>query len=162
MGKIGWPIVVVYTMATVGSIFGGWLPAQFFKEGWTANRACKTSMLIAAIAITPVMLAATVTGMWTATLLIGLATACHQAWSANIFTMPSDLFPKKAVGSVTGIGGFGGAVGGILMSTYSGVVLQRTGSYFPLFLVSGCVYLIALGIIQLLVPRLEPARWELA
>ncbi len=159
---LGAPIVVVYTMATIGSIAGGWLPAQFFKLGWSVNRARKTSMLIAAIAITPVMLAATVTGMWTATLLIGLATACHQGWSANIFTMTSDLFPRRAVGSVTGIGGFGGAVGGILMSTFAGVVLQTTGSYFPLFIVSGSVYLVTLAIIHFLSPRFEPARLEIA
>ncbi len=160
--NLGWPIVLVYTMATFGSIVGGWLPAQFFKLGWSANRSRKAAMLIAAIAITPVMFAATVDGMWTATILIGIGTMCHQAWSANIFTLPSDMFPRQAVGSVTGIGGFGGAVGGILMSTYAGAVLQYTGSYLPLFIVSGSVYLIALAIIQILTPRLEPANLEIA
>jgi ACS family hexuronate transporter-like MFS transporter len=92
---------------------------------------------------------------------VSLATAAHQGWSANIFTLPSDTFPRHAVGSVVGIGGFGGAVGGMVMSTLTGTILQRTGSYVPMFVISGSVYLVALLIIHLLLPRLEPANLEL-
>jgi ACS family hexuronate transporter-like MFS transporter len=89
--------------------------------------------------------------------LLSLATASHQGWSANAFTLPSDMFPRRAVGSVTGIGGFGGGLGGLAIATITGRVLQFTGSYVPMFVIAGSVYLIALLIVQILVPRLEPA-----
>jgi ACS family hexuronate transporter-like MFS transporter len=96
--------------------------------------------------------------MWLAVALIGLAAAAHQGWSANIFTTVSDMFPKQAVGSVVGIGGMAGAVGGMLISTFAGYILQLTGSYTLLFIISGSVYLLALGIFQLLVPKIEPIK----
>jgi ACS family hexuronate transporter-like MFS transporter len=99
-----------------------------------------------------------VANLWLAVLLIGLATAGHQGWSANVFTLTSDMFPRRAVGSVVGIGGFGGAVGGMLIATFTGFLLQSTGSYVPVFMMAGSAYLLALGLIQTLVPRLEPAR----
>jgi ACS family hexuronate transporter-like MFS transporter len=104
------------------------------------------------------MFAASVSSLWVAVGLIGLATAAHQGWSANIFTLASDMFPNRAVGSVVGMGGFGGAVGGMVIATFTGFVLQLTGSYVPMFILAGSVYLIALLIIQLLAPRLEPAE----
>ena len=156
--ELGWPLVIVYNFATLGSIGGGWLAARFLKRGWSVNRARKTAMLTCAIAVTPIMFAASVSSLWVAVGLIGLATAAHQGWSANIFTLASDMFPHRAVGSVVGMGGFGGAVGGMVIATFTGFVLQLTGSYVPMFILAGSVYLIALLIIQLLAPRLEPAE----
>ena len=146
-------------MADVGSVGGGWLSSAFIKKGWTVNRSRKTVMLICALCILPVMTASRASKLWSAVFLIGLAVAAHQAWSANIFTFASDLFPKKAVGSVTGLGGMAGAVGGMLFSTAAGHLLELTGSYVILFIVSGLAYLVALGIIQLLAPRMKPVEF---
>jgi MFS transporter, ACS family, hexuronate transporter len=156
--ELGWPLVIVYNMSTFGSVAGGWLSARFLKRGWTMNRSRKTAMLICALSVTPIMFAATASRLWIAVALVGLATASHQGWSANLFTLSSDLFPKRAVGSVVGIGGFGGAIGGMVIATFTGFVLQFTGSYVPMFIIAGTVYLIALGIIHWLTPRLEPAE----
>jgi MFS transporter, ACS family, hexuronate transporter len=150
--------VIVYNFSTVGSVAGGWLSARFLKRGWSTNRARKTAMLICALAVLPVVLAATASKLWVAVAVVGLATAAHQGWSANLFTLPSDMFPKRAVGSVVGIGGFGGAVGGMVIATFTGLVLQFTHSYVPMFIIAGTIYLVALGIIQILVPRLEAAE----
>jgi ACS family hexuronate transporter-like MFS transporter len=118
-------------------------------------------MLICALAVVPIVFAASVERLWVAVALVGLATAAHQGWSANIFTLASDMFPQRAVASVVGIGGFGGAIGGMVIATFTGFVLQFTGSYVPMFVIAGSAYLLALLIIQLLVPRLEPARIDL-
>jgi ACS family hexuronate transporter-like MFS transporter len=158
--EIGWPLVIIYNAATVGSIFGGWLPAQLFKRGWSANRSRKTAMLFCAIAVTPIMFAANASHLWVAVALVSLATASHQGWSANVFTLPSDMFPRRAVGSVTGIGGFGGGLGGLAIATFTGFVLEFTGSYVPMFVIAGSVYLVCLLIVHLLVPNLEPAQLE--
>jgi len=158
LANLGLPLIAVYLMADVGSVGGGWLSSAFIKKGWTVNRSRKTVMLICALCILPVMAASRASKLWSAVLLIGLAVAAHQAWSANIFTFASDLFPKKAVGSVTGLGGMAGAVGGMLFSTAAGHLLELTGSYVILFIISGLAYLVALAVIQLLSPRLEPVK----
>ena len=124
------------------------------------NRARKTAMLICALSVLPIMFGATAGKLWLAVALIGLATASHQGWSANLYTMASDMFPKQAVASVVGISGFGGAVGGMLAATFTGIVLQFTGSYLSMFLIAGSAYLLALLLIQLLVPGLKPASIE--
>jgi ACS family hexuronate transporter-like MFS transporter len=98
--------------------------------------------------------------LWIALTLIGLAAAAHQAWSANLFTLTSDMFPRRAVGSVVGIGGFGGAVGGVIIQIVTGHVVQLTHSYAPMFVVAGLVYLAALLAIHSLAPKLEPAQLE--
>jgi ACS family hexuronate transporter-like MFS transporter len=154
---LGWPLVIVYNFATIGSIAGGWLSAGFLKLGWTLNRARKTAMLLCALAVAPVVFAAYTSHLWITVMLVGIATAAHQGWSANLFTLPSDMFPKRAVASVVGIGGFGGALAGVLMSTFTGFVLEYTHSYMPMFIISGSAYLLSLLIIHLLVPRLNPA-----
>jgi MFS transporter, ACS family, aldohexuronate transporter len=154
---LGLPLVVIYNVASVGSIVGGWLPAKFLKAGWTLNRSRKTAMLICAIAVIPIMAAANVQSLWGAVALISLATAAHQGWSANLFTLASDLFPGRAVASVVGIGGFGGAVGGMLIATFTGFLLQLTHSYVPIFIIAGFAYLFALLVIQFLIPNLQPA-----
>ena len=157
---LGWPLVIVYTGSMVGSVCGGWLPAKFLKMGWSLNRARKTAMLICAVAVLPVAFAATVGKLWLTVALVSLATAAHQGWSANLFTLPSDTFPKQAVASVVGIGGFGGAVGGMLIATLTGLVLERTHSYVPMFVMASLAYLVAIAIIHLVLPTLERANLE--
>lgn len=150
------PIFVIYQIATIGSVAGGWLPARLLGRGWTLNASRKTAMLVPAICVLPIMLASSVSNMWLAVVLIGIAASAHQAWSANLFTFSSDMFPKRAVGSVVGIGGMAGSIGGMLIALVVGQVLQTTGSYVPIFLMAGLAYLTALGIIHLLVPRMTP------
>ncbi|HKV92688.1 MAG TPA: MFS transporter [Candidatus Angelobacter sp.] len=157
---LGPSLVAIYNAACVGSIGGGWLAARFLKAGWTVNRSRKTAMLICALTVVPIVAAANVHSLWAAVALISLATAGHQGWSANMFTFASDLFPRNAVASVVGIGGFGGAVGGMLIAALTGWILQVTGSYVPLFVIAGSIYLLALLIIHMITPRMEPARIE--
>jgi ACS family hexuronate transporter-like MFS transporter len=124
------------------------------------NAGRKTAMLICALCVVPIVFASQARSLWGAVALIGLATAAHQGWSANIFTLASDMFPRRAVGSVVGIGGMAGAVGGMLIAKVTGYVLQWTGSYVTIFFLAGSIYLVALGIIQLLAPTLAPARLD--
>jgi MFS transporter, ACS family, hexuronate transporter len=116
-------------------------------------------MLICALAVVPIVFASQAQNVWVAVGLIGLATAGHQGWSANIFTLTSDMYPARAVASVVGLGGFAGAVGGMVISTVVGFLLQTTGSYVPVFIMAGSAYLLALAIIHAIAPRLEPARF---
>jgi ACS family hexuronate transporter-like MFS transporter len=154
---LGAPLVAIYLMADVGSIGGGWIAGRFIKRGWSVNRARKTAMLICGLAVVPVIFAAEAKNVWVAVALLGLATAGHQGWSANVFTLPSDMFPRRTVASVVGIGGFGGAVGGMCIATFTGFLLETTGSYVPVFLMAGSAYLLALIVVHALAPRLEPA-----
>jgi len=158
--QIGLPLVVIYVVADIGSIGGGWLSSTLIKRGWTVNQSRKTAMLICALAVVPVMFAARASNLWVAVAFVSLAAAAHQGWSANIFTMVSDMFPRRAVGSVVGIGGMAGSIGGMLIASTVGLILQYTGSYLPIFVIAGSAYLAALGIIHLLTPRLEPANVE--
>ena len=154
---IGWPLVIIYVIADIGSIGGGWLSSTFIKRGWTINRARKTAMLICAIAVTPIIFASQIKNIWLASVIIGLAAAAHQGWSCNLFTTASDMFPRNAVGSVVGIGGMAGALGGAVMAVATGYILQTTGeNYSIMFIIAGTLYLIALALIHLLAPRLEP------
>jgi ACS family hexuronate transporter-like MFS transporter len=154
--NVGLPLITVYLIADVGSVAGGWLSSSMIKRGATINRARKTAMLICALAVVPVVFAAKASSVWIAVLLVGLAAAAHQGWSANLFTTTSDMFPRRAVGSVVGIGGMAGAIGGMLVSKVVGYILQFTGSYLPIFIIAGSAYLIALLVIHLLAPKLEP------
>src|ERR1700686_5183355 len=156
--RIGAPIVVIYLMSDVGSVAAGWLSSRMISRGSTVNAARKVAMLICAIGVIPVVFAYRVESTWSAVLLIGLAAACHQGFSANLFTLTSDMFPARAVGSVVGIGGMAGAIGGLFIATVVGPVLQWPGGYRGPFLIAGSAYLLALVIIHALVPRMEPAR----
>jgi ACS family hexuronate transporter-like MFS transporter len=157
--KMGVPLLIIYNMSALGSIFGGWLPAKFLNMGWSLNKSRKVAMLIYACAVLPIMAAGSVPNIWYAIALISLATAAHQAWSANMFTLASDMFPRRAVGSVVGIGGFGGAVGMMIFGPFIGFVLKITNNnYVPVFIISGSAYLLALLIIQLLAPKLNSAN----
>ena len=155
--QMGMPIVTIYLITDVGSIGGGWLSSHFIKRGWSINSARKTAMLICAVAVTPIVFAPQVNNLWAAVLLVSLAAAAHQGWSANLFTLVSDMFPRRAVGSVVGFGGMSGAIGGMCLTLVVGEILQRTGSYVGVFIIAGSMYLIGLAIIHLLVPRLAPA-----
>jgi ACS family hexuronate transporter-like MFS transporter len=146
--------LVIYTMTSVGSVAGGWLSGALIKSGWSISRARKTVMLISALLIVPIVFASTVPEWW-AVLLIGLAAAAHQSWSANLFTTVSDMFPKKAVGSVVGLGGMAGSVSGALLATGAGFILEFTGSYFILFAFAGSAYLVTLLFIHMLVPKIS-------
>jgi ACS family hexuronate transporter-like MFS transporter len=169
---IGPPMIFVYLLADVGSIAGGWQSSRLLARGWTANAARKTAMLTCALCIVPVVLAPIVEGRyilaggvtidakWIAVLLVGIAAAAHQGFSANLFTLTSDMFPRRAVGSVVGIGGFAGAIGGFFMNLGTGYLKQMTGSYTTMFAIAGSAYLVALLIIHLLVPRLEPIHLD--
>jgi len=157
---IGLPLVVIYQVASVGSIGGGWLSSSLLRRGWSVNAARKTAMLICALAVVPIMLASRAQSLWAAVALISLAAAAHQGWSANMFTLASDMFPRQAIGSVVGFGGMAGALGGMLIAQVTGHLLQWTGSYYAVFIVAGLTYLIALGAIHLLAPTLKPVALE--
>jgi ACS family hexuronate transporter-like MFS transporter len=153
-------MIVVYNASTVGSIAGGWLSSHLIQRGWTINAARKTTMLACAVCVLPVFYAPYSTNMWVVVAIVSLALAAHQGWSANLFTTASDMFPRAAVGSVVGIGGAAGAVGNALMQKTAGWVLTSTGSYFILFMICGAAYLVALGMVQLLAPKLTPVQLD--
>lgn len=154
------PIMVVYLISDVGSVVGGWISSSLLKRGKSVNFARKSALLICAICVLPVVLAPDFANMWWAVLLIGLAAAAHQGFSANLYTLTSDLFPGRALGSVVGFGGMCGALGGLLIASIVGHVLQRSGSYQIPFLIAGVAYLVALGAIHLLVPRMDPPQFN--
>lgn len=158
------PLSLAYTLSTIGSIFGGWLPLWFVKKGWPVFRARKSAMLIFAISILPVLFAQYLGSfnMWFAVVIIGCAMGSHQAWSSNIFTTVSDMFPKTATASVTGIGGMWGAVGGILIAKGAGQLFdyykmlgEKNTGYFIMFIICGLAYLLAWFIMHLLVPKFK-------
>ena len=158
LAQVALPLIVVYVVADVGSIGGGWLSSSLIKRGWTVNRARKTTMLAMALLIVPTVLAPLAGSMWTAVLVVSVAAAAHQAWSANVYTLASDMFPRAAVGSVVGIGAFAGGIGGWAFQRVTGRILEANGNdYTPIFIVCGLAYVSAWTIIHLLAPRLEPA-----
>ena len=163
------PVALVYTMSTVGSIWGGWLPMYFIKKNWPVFRARKISMLIYAFMVLPVVFAQYLgsRNMWWAVIIIGIATAAHQAWSANIFTTVSDMFPKKTVASVTGMGGMAGALGGILIAFLAGKLFDHFKSlgnldagYFIMFIICGSAYLLAWVVMHFLAPKMKRIEFE--
>lgn len=163
--EIIWPSAIPLIIASFGSIAGGWLPMKFINSGWTVFRSRKTSMLIYAFAVMPIVFVQYLGtfNMWIAVTIVGLAMAAHQAWSANIFTTVSDMFPKNTTASVTGIGGLFGGVGGLLLTAlvqkrmfvyYEGIHEIQTG-YFIMFLICGSAYLLGWLVMHFLVPRME-------
>jgi ACS family hexuronate transporter-like MFS transporter len=151
----GPPLVAVYVVSDIGSVAGGWMSSKLLALGVSLNKARKLTMLLASIIVMPVMFAMNADHLWWAVAIVGLATAGHQAFSAILFSFPADVFPRHAVASVVGIGGTAGAVGGMLMSKYAGWVLERVGSYTPIFIVAGTAYLLALLLFHRLSPRLD-------
>lgn len=158
LSTLGPPLVTIFLAADAGSIAGGWLSSLLIARGWSVNGARKTTMLVCALAVTPIIFAARTTDLWTAVALISLAAAAHQGWSSNLYTLTSDMFPRQAVGSVVGLGGMAGAVAGIFVSAVVAQILELTGSYVSIFAIASVAYLLALAVIHALVPRLEPAR----
>lgn len=152
------PLIIIYLMADAGSIFGGWLSSAFIKRGWAINKSRKLTLLICAILILPVVFATQTQNQWISVLLIGLAAGGHQAWSANVFTLVSDVFPKKATASVVGIGGMVGALASIAANFGLGHVLDNSGKigYTFAFLIAGSLYLICLLFVHLIMPKMTP------
>ena len=151
-------VIAIYLIADVGSIGGGWLSSALIKRGATVNRARKTAMFICAMCVTPIVLVSRSSNLWATVALVGLAAAAHQGWSANMFTLASDMFPRRAVGSVVGMGGMAGAIGGMLIAVATGWFLQLTGSYVAIFWAVGSAYLVALAVIHWLIPDVRPAQ----
>ena len=157
--SVGFKVVVIYLLADIGSIGGGWLSSAMIKRGYTVNRSRKLAMFICAVLIIPVMLAPRTASVWTAVLLIGTAMAAHQGFSANQYTLVSDMFPRRAVGSVAGMGGSFGYYGATIMSVSTGYILEWThGNYTIPFTIAAFAYLAAFAIIHACAPHLEPAR----
>ena len=157
------PVAFIYVMASIGGISGGWISGHFMKLGWSLNKARKVTLLICATAITSVIFAAFTDSAWIAVGLIAVACAAHQAWSCNVMSLASDMFPRRVVGSVTGLAGFAGSVAGILLFTWIGLMREAAvargepGNYVPIFIAAGSSYLIALLAMHLLAPKTEPA-----
>jgi ACS family hexuronate transporter-like MFS transporter len=158
--SFGPPLVAIYLLSDIGSVVGGWGSSRLMKAGRSANAARKITMLICAVAVTPIVFAQFVDQLWMAVAIIGLATAAHQAWSANLMTLPSDMFPRVAVGSVVGIGGMAGAVGGMLMSKYNGYILDVFGSYQPIFALAAGAYIVGIAVIHFFSPKLTRVTEE--
>jgi ACS family hexuronate transporter-like MFS transporter len=154
------PVIAVYLISCVGSVGGGWLSTAMLRGGRSLNAARKTALLICALTVLPVVYAPYAKSLWVVVALIGLAAAAHQGWSANLFTLASDLFPKAAVGSVTGFGGMAGAIVGAGFQLTAGYIVQLTNSYVPLFIMAGSAYVVALLVIHTLSPKLAPAKLD--
>lgn len=154
--NLGLPMVAIYLAADFGSVGGGWLSGALIRRGWSVNAARKTAMLTCACGVVPILLAVHASSLWLAVGLVGLAAACHQGWSANMYTLASDMFPRQAVGSVVGMAGMAGSIGGMLIAEVVGYLLQRTGSYYPIFAIAACAYLVAIGVIHLIAPDIRP------
>jgi len=153
--NFGPPLVAVYAISDIGSIAGGWMSSKLIRLGVALNSARKLTMLLASLLVLPVMFAMYADHLWWAVAIVGIATAGHQAFSVNLYTFPSDVFPRQAVASVVGIGGTAGAVGGMLMAKYAGWVLDAVGTYTPIFIVAGAAYWLALAALQWLSPRMD-------
>jgi ACS family hexuronate transporter-like MFS transporter len=158
--SFGPPLIAIYLISDFGSVAGGGLSSYLIKRGWTVNAGRKTAMLICALCVVPIAFVGSTDNLWLATLLIALAAAAHQAWSANLLTLPADTMPARAVASAVGFGGMAGAIGGMLMAKFVGYILETTGNYAFLFALISASYLVALGVIHLLAPRIRPARDE--
>lgn len=160
LDKLALPLIIIYVMADVGSIAGGWLSSKFIQMGWTVNKSRKSALLICSILVLPVIFATQADNQWVAVTLIGLAAAGHQAWSANAYTLVSDVFPKKATASVVGIGGMIGTISSVIANFVLGSLLDSSGSkgFFFAFLVAGSLYLISLLFVHLIMPKMKPIR----
>lgn len=152
------PLILIYAVSSVGGISGGWISSQFIKSGKGIDYARKTTILFCALLVLPVVLVSYVGNLWIVVLLIALAAAGHQGWASNIFSIISDIYPKKAVGSMTGLSGFVGAVGGALSATFVGLILEATNSYFLIFTIASNMYLINWLIIKVFIPEIKPIQ----
>ncbi len=154
------PLIVIYTVSSIGGIGGGWISSNFIKKGKSIDYARKTTILMCALIILPVMLVSQVANLWVAVILISLAAAGHQGWASNIFTIVSDIYPKNAVASMIGLSGFMGAIGGALSAWFVGMSLEGTGSYFMIFLIASSVYLINWAILKVSIKEIKPIEFK--
>jgi ACS family hexuronate transporter-like MFS transporter len=155
------PLVVIYTIVAIGGTAGGYLSSALLRRGWSVNRGRKAVLLLSALLVLPIVGAGYTSQLWVAVGLIALAAAAHQSWSAVLFTTATDVFPKRAVATIVGIGGTAGAIGGMLVATATGYLLDATGSYLPVLALAGSMYLLALGLYHALVPDLDRDRVRL-
>jgi ACS family hexuronate transporter-like MFS transporter len=156
LSHIGLPLVVIYLMSDIGSISGGWISSFLIKRGATVNVARKTAMLLCALGVLPIMFTQQVSGLWPAVLILGLATAAHQGFSSNLYTLVSDMFPRRAVGSIAGMGGMWGYGGASVFQIVVGTLVEKHQNYTIPFICAALAYLLALAAIHVLAPRLEP------
>ncbi|WP_422059218.1 MFS transporter [Sphingopyxis sp.] len=155
------PMIIMYLLSDVGSIAGGWVSSKLIQSGRSVNFARKATMLGAGCCVLPLLFVTGLENMWLAVVLIGIALAGHQAFSSTILSIPPDMFPKRAVGSVIGLGGFMGGIGGMIMAKSTGLVLDATGgNYTIIFAVCTTTYFLAVLAIHLLSPRLAPVTVE--
>jgi len=159
--NVGLPLMVMYAMANVGGLFGGWLSSFLLKRGWTVNAARKVAVLVCGLFVVPVAFDSYAQHIWLAVGILGLAMAGHQGWASNLFAMFGDLYPKQAVASITGLTGMGAAIGGMFAAAITGLILQKTGSYQPILAWASVSYLVVLGGIHLFIPRLERIKMQL-
>lgn len=152
------PLCCIYLMADAGGITGGWMASSLLHHGRTTTFARLFTIFIFALLPIPLNAIPHMSGLWPIVILIGLAAACHQGWASNIFTIVSDLYPKRLVGTMTGISSVGGALGGACGATFVGMVLETTGSYQTIFMIASAMYLLACAILLLIIRRIEPMR----
>ncbi|MBV9468014.1 MAG: MFS transporter [Abitibacteriaceae bacterium] len=157
LAAIGTPVMVIYMLSIIGSVSGGWLPSQLIGKGMSVNRARKIALLICALCVVPVFAAASVPSLWGAVLLVGLAAAAHQGWSANLYTFVSDTMPRQAVSSVVGLGGLVSGIASMFVAQAVGFVLDKAGNYVILFIWASTMYVFSWLAIHLLVPQIEPS-----
>lgn len=154
---IGLPLIIIYVMADIGSVAGGWLSSAQIKRGASVNRARKTALFVCALGVVPVIFAQNISQLWLGILILGLATAAHQGFSSNLYTLVSDMFPKQCVASVAGFGGTAGYIGASIFQVFVGYMVQDAGNYLVPFICAGTAYLVAFAVIHLLVPNIKPA-----
>ena len=152
---MGVSLIIIYAVSSLGGIGGGWLSSQFIKAGRSVDFARKTCILIVGLMVTPIFFLTSFSNLWVAVALISLATAAHQGWASNIFTVVSDIYPKNAVGSMTGLAGFAGAIGGIVFSPLVGFILDATHSYYIVFAIASCAYLLAWVFLKIFIPQIK-------
>lgn len=162
VAMFGIVLAAVYLISDVGSVAGGWMSSKMMKSGRSLNASRKITMLVCALATLPYFFITQIDSLWLATAVVGLVAAAHQAFSANLYTLPGDVFPRSAVGSVIGIGGMLGGIGGMIMAKSVGQVLETIGGYGPIFAVCGCIYLLAVLVVHVLTPKMEPVKFAAA
>jgi ACS family hexuronate transporter-like MFS transporter len=149
------PLIIIYTMASSGGILGGFLSSNFIKQGRSVDFSRKTAIFICGLLVLPLIFATQVQHIWLVVGIIGMATAAHQGWASNIFTMVSDIYPKHAVGTMVGLSGFTGAIGGALAASFVGLALKFSGSYTLIFLIASSMYILAWGVLKLMIPKIS-------
>ncbi|MFG6687746.1 MFS transporter [Mariniflexile sp. HNIBRBA6329] len=150
------PLIIIYSMASFGGVFGGALSSRLIKIGKTIDFARKTAILVCAMLVLPLIFATQFDNLWVVVIIIGFATAAHQGWASNIFTIVSDVYPKKAVATMVGLSGFSGAIGGALAASFVGLILNISGSYTLIFIIASTMYLLAWLILKLMIPQIKP------